>query len=112
MTTDIDNNIKNFSTCLGFQQMQPKGNIISPEIPVKPWKVIGAGQFTINNSSVLHVVVYRIKFPIVKLTNRLSADSLYMCDISCLLNTGYQRKLCQISALILFQRNSVTSANS
>ena len=34
---DIEKTHKNCSTCLDFQQTQPKEKIIHHEIPAKPW---------------------------------------------------------------------------
>ena len=36
--SNIENYIKNFSTCLEFQQMQPKEQIMHHKITGKPWK--------------------------------------------------------------------------
>ena len=41
INSDIDNHVKNCNTCLEFQQMQPKENIIHDEIPLRPWEVLG-----------------------------------------------------------------------
>ena len=45
---DINNFIKNCTTCLLFQQPQPKDKMIHHDIPLRPW-VIGVDMFTLNN---------------------------------------------------------------
>ena len=42
INADIEDYIKNCTTCLEFQQMQPKEKIIHHDIPLRLWEVIGA----------------------------------------------------------------------
>ena len=59
-----------------------KDKIIHHDIPIRPWDVIGADMFILNNKQYLCIVDYHSKFPIVKKTEGLSADSLIlMCKI-------------------------------
>ena len=51
INADIDDFIKNCTTCLHFQQMQPKEKIIYHDIPLHPWEVIGADVFHSNNKT-------------------------------------------------------------
>ena len=48
---DIEDCIKNFATCLEFQQTQPKDKIIHHNIPLRLWQVIGADVFHFNNKN-------------------------------------------------------------
>ena len=48
INNDTENYIKNCSTCLEFQQTQPKENTIHHDIPMRPWNVIGADMFQFN----------------------------------------------------------------
>ena len=73
---DIENYIQNCTTCLTFQQMQPKEKIIHFDIPIRPWDVVGTDMFHINNENYLHILNYNSKFPVVKKTKGLSADGL------------------------------------
>ena len=50
MNVDIKNYIQ-FSTCLDFQQTQPKEKLIHHNIPGKPWEVIGVDMFTLNSKN-------------------------------------------------------------
>ena len=68
MDADIENTVKNFSTCLGFQWMQPKEQI-PHEIQGKPLEVKGANLFIINNSTFLCVVDYH-KNPSSKMSRK------------------------------------------
>ena len=76
INNDIENHVKNSSTFLEFQQMQPKEKTIQNDIPMKPWDVIGADMFQLNNKNYICLVDYHSTFPVIKRMNRLSADSL------------------------------------
>ena len=83
---NINNNIKKFmkkcTTCLAFQQTKPKDKIVHHDIPIRLWDVISADIFTLDNKQYLCIVDYHRKFPIVKNTKDLSADSLILvCKI-------------------------------
>ena len=83
---NIHNNIANFikkcTTCLTFQQAQYKEKMIHHDILVRLWDVIGTDTFTLNNTQYLCIVDYHSKFPIIKKTEDLSADSLILtCKI-------------------------------
>ena len=59
-----------------------KGQDNYHDISVKPWDVIGEDMFTLNNKHYLCMVDYHSKFPIIKKTEDLSADSLIlMCKV-------------------------------
>ena len=75
MYADIENHIKSCSTCLHFQQTQPREKIIHHDIPVKPCEVIEADIFTLNNRNYLFIVDYHSKFPILKRVEDMSAES-------------------------------------
>ena len=59
------NHIKSCSTCLHFQQTQPREKIIHHNIPGKPWEVIRADMFTLNNKNFFCIVEYHSTFPIL-----------------------------------------------
>ena len=82
MNVNIENHIKNCSMCLHFQQLQPKEKLIHHEISGKPWEVIGLDMLTLYNRNYLCFVDYHSKFPVIKKTEDLSADSLTLaCKI-------------------------------
>ena len=76
INADIKKYIKSCATCLGFQQMQLKEEIIHHEIPLRPWEVLGADVFHFNNKNYLCIVDYQSKFPVVEQLEGLSAESL------------------------------------
>ena len=76
INVDIKNYIKSCATCLGFQQMQPNEKIVHCNIPLRLWEVLGADVFHFNNKNYLCVVDYHSKFPMVKILEGLSAESL------------------------------------
>ena len=78
MYVDIENYIKSCSTCLHFQQIQPREKIKHRDIPGKPWEVVGADMFILNNKNYLCIVDYHSKFPIVKREEDMSAESLIL----------------------------------
>ena len=51
MSIDIEDHIKNCSTCLNFQQTQPKEKVIHHDIPGKLWEVTGVDMFTLNKKT-------------------------------------------------------------
>ena len=56
--------------------------MIHHDIPVRPWDVIGADMFTLNNKQYLCIVDYHSKSPIIKKTEDLSAYNLILkCKI-------------------------------
>ena len=82
INNDIKKFIQNCTTCLTFQQTQPKEKIICHYIQVRPWDVISADMFTLNNKQYLCIVDYHSKFLNIKKMEDLSADSLILvCKI-------------------------------
>ena len=55
-----------------------KDKMIHNDIPVRPWEVIGTDMFTLNNKHYLCIVDCHSKFPVIKKTEDLSADSLIL----------------------------------
>ena len=53
INNDIENHIKDHSTCLDFQETLPKEKIIHCQIPGKPWEVI---RVPIHNRNYLSIV--------------------------------------------------------
>ena len=49
INADIENHIKSCKTCLEFQHMQPQKKIIHHDILLRPWEVLGADIFHLNN---------------------------------------------------------------
>ena len=76
INADIEKYIKQFATCLEFQQMQPKEKIIHHDVPLRPWEVVGADMFHFNNINYLCLVDYNSKFPIIRRLQGLSAEHL------------------------------------
>ena len=56
--------------------MQPKEKTIHHDILMRPWDVISADVFQLNNKNYICIVDYHSKFPVVKRMDGLSADSL------------------------------------
>ena len=62
--------------------------------------------FTLCNKNYLCIVDYHSKFPVIKKTEDLSADSLILACKIIFQNMVCIRKLCQMQVVILFQINS------
>ena len=75
INSNIEKHVKNCITCLEFQQTQPKEKIIHHEIPLRPWDVLGADIFQLNNKNYLCIVGYHSKFPVIKKMEGLSAEN-------------------------------------
>ena len=56
----------NCSTCLDFQQMQPKERIIYCKKPGKPWKIIGTYMLSLYKKHYLCIADHQSKFPVIK----------------------------------------------
>ena len=52
------NTIKQCATFLEYQQSQAHKKTIPYDIPCKPWEVVGADIFSINNNTLLCIVDY------------------------------------------------------
>ena len=76
INADIKKYIKQSLTCLEFQLMQPKENIIHHDLPLRPWEVVGADIVHFNNVNCLCVVDYNSKFPIIRRLQGLLAEHL------------------------------------
>ena len=71
---NIEQTVKQCSTCLEFQHTQLCETAIHYDMPCKVWEVIAADIFMINNENLLFIVDYYSKFPAVKKIASLSAD--------------------------------------
>ena len=56
--------------------MQPKDEINPYEILSKPWEMNGVDIFQVNEKNFLGILDYYHKLPIIKCTERLSAEKL------------------------------------
>ena len=72
--------------------MEPKKKIIHHDISIRPWDVVGADMFHINNKNDLCIIDYHSKYLVVKKTEALSADSLITAFKVVFQNTGYHKK--------------------
>ena len=63
------------------------------EIPIKPWEVVGTNIFILHNKNYLCILDYHGKFPLIKNTKDLSADSLILACKIIFFKYGLPRKL-------------------
>ena len=76
MNVDIDNTMKQWATCLDYQQMQPHEKTILYDLLSKALEVVGADIHTINDNKLLCIVDQYSRFPIMKKADGLSAVDL------------------------------------
>ena len=76
MNSDMGNIITNCSVCLGFQQTKPKDKIILHNVQGRQWEVIGADILHIDDKNFLCIIDYFNKLPVIKCTERPSAENL------------------------------------
>ena len=68
--------MKQCATCLDYQHIQPQEKTIPYKLQRSPWETLGADIFSINNETLLCIVDYHNKFPVVKTADRLSPYDL------------------------------------
>ena len=76
MNADIEDSVKQYGTCLEHQHMQPQERALHYEIVCKPWEVVCADIFMLNDKTLLYFVDYYSKFPIKKKVGSLWGDDL------------------------------------
>ncbi|XP_029633853.1 uncharacterized protein K02A2.6-like [Octopus sinensis] len=62
--------------CQKYRNSQPKEEIISSDIPRRPWQAIGVDLFTENQEWYLIMVCYNSKFPFVRKVKDLRAKTI------------------------------------
>ena len=83
MNIDIDDTVMHYAMCLDYQHIQLHEKTILHEFLSKPSKMVGADTFSINNETLLNVVDYHSKFPIMKRPNGLSTGDLIRAAKMC-----------------------------
>ena len=76
MNADIENTPKQCTTYLKYQQMQPHERVLPYEIPCRPWEVLGADIYMVNNKALLSIVDHYSMFPIMKMVGSLATNDL------------------------------------
>ena len=84
--------VKQYTAYLAYQQTQPQEKALHYEIPCRPWEVVGADVFMTNCKTLLCIVDYHSKFPIVKKVNSLSADDVVHTTKLIFAECGFLRK--------------------
>ena len=71
MNANIQNTVKPCSTCLEYLEKTTPYNVLA-----KPWEVVGAFIFMINNENLLCIVQYYSNIPLVKKVEGMLAKDL------------------------------------
>ena len=76
MNNNIKNTVKQCVTCLDYQNTQPQEKPILHELQTKPWEMVGADICLIKNETLLCIIDYYRKFPVMKRGDGLSTEDL------------------------------------
>ena len=85
--------MKQCATCLEYQQTLPHEKTIPYEVLHKPWGVVSADTFSINNHMLFYIVDYYSKLPIKKKADGLSADNLIRAATIVFTKFGLPKKI-------------------
>ena len=66
MNTNTEIHIKSCNTCLEFHQMQAKEKRVHHDTTQRPWEVLGADIFHLNNKNYLSIIDYHSKFLVIR----------------------------------------------
>ena len=92
INSNVEKYMKNFSTCLESQQMQPKKLIMHHKIPAKPRELVGADISTLHNTNYICIVDHHSKYPRIKKMEDLLADILILACKIIFHNMAYEEK--------------------
>ena len=104
--THIKKHRKNCTTCLEFQQTQPKEKVLHHDIPLRPWEVLVTDVFHFNNKNYLCIVDYHSEFPVIKRLEGLSTENLIPTAKVIFTECGIPCKLMSDTGTISFQIGS------
>lgn len=76
MYKDIEQMVSKCQACQKYQNSQQKEEMMTSEVPSRPWKVLGADLFTENQQWYLILACYYSKFPFVKKVKDLRAATI------------------------------------
>ena len=93
MNADIDNTKKHCATFLDYQHTYLHEKIKLHKLLTKPWEIVGAGIFSINNETSLCIVDYYSMFPVMKRADGLSAHALIRAAKIVFTEFGLPRKI-------------------
>ena len=74
--TYMKNTLMQCVTCMEYQQIQQHKKTVPHEVPCKPLEVVCANIIFVKNKTLLCIVDYNSKFPIVRKAYSLAADDL------------------------------------
>ena len=77
ITNQIKEMVKACTTCQKFQSAQPKMPIVQPDRPTHPWEQLGTDIFEFKGYKYLIVVDYYSRFPVIRLLNDTTAETMY-----------------------------------
>ena len=93
INTDIKT-IKHCSTCLECWNMQVQEKTVHNKVLTKLWEVVDTDIFKASNETLLCIVDYYSKFPLVKKVESISAEDLIWATKVVLAEFGLPRRFC------------------
>ena len=76
ISTDIRQMVKTCDPCNKHQPAQPKLPILQPDLPTRPWEKLGTDIFEFNGEKYLMVVDYFSRFPVIRLLNNMTSNTV------------------------------------
>ena len=76
ITNQIKQMVKDCTTCQKFQPAQPKMPILQPDLPTHPWEKLGTDIFEFKGYKYLIIVDYYSRFPVIRLLQDTSAETV------------------------------------
>ncbi len=76
ITNQIREMVKDCQTCQKFQPAQPKMPILQPDLPTHPWEQLGTDIFEFQGHKYLIIVDYYSRFPIIRLLQDTTAETV------------------------------------
>ena len=80
----------------GISETQPHKKTIPYEVPCIPEEVVGADIFSIKNYTLLCIVDYYSRFPVIKKADSLTADDLVKAAMIVFIELDFQRNSLQM----------------
>ncbi|XP_036358064.1 uncharacterized protein K02A2.6-like [Octopus sinensis] len=90
---DIENIVSTCHICQKYRNSQQKEEMISSDIPRRPWQAIGVDLFTENQEWYLIMVCYYSKFPFVRKVKDLRVKTITTVDQGLLAEQGIPKQI-------------------
>ena len=76
ITNDIKQLVKDCDICNKYQAEQPKLLVMQPDLPTRPWEKLRTDIFEFKGNKCLMIVDYYSRFPVIRLLDDITADTI------------------------------------